>query len=102
MDPNYTVDEMNDLLARCKIPEVAARGAQFFCTCGDTKCPYNPGNPKNAAEGRGCTGCIVKNLRMGEVPSCIFKTVGDTAGWEDYSIQGFVDFCARHGITAAE
>ena len=42
-----------------------------FCTCGDEKCPYNPIN-----HDKGCTLCIEKNLKEGEIPSCFFNAVG--------------------------
>lgn len=63
-----------------------------FCTCGDTACPLNPNNPKNRERGRGCDGCIRKNLALGEIPSCFFKKVGDIDDWDDFSIAGFVLF----------
>ena len=64
-----------------------------FCTCGDLACPHNPNNPKNADKpGFGCDACIRKNLACGEVPTCIFKNVGDTEGWNDWSVEGFARF----------
>ena len=39
-----------------------------FCTCGDLNCPNHPAN-----HGSGCTLCIEKNLKAGEIPSCFFK-----------------------------
>ena len=53
----------------------------------------HPNNPKNADKpGFGCDGCIRKNLALGEVPTCIFKNVGDTEGWNDWSVEGFARF----------
>lgn len=69
---------------------------KHFCTCGDTKCPFNPNNPKNLEAGRGCDGCIRKNLALGEVPSCIFKNLGSIEGWDDFSVEGFARFVALH------
>ena len=57
-----------------------------FCTCTDTKCPFHPSN-----HGKGCTPCIAKNLKEGEIPTCFFKAVGvpkPTDGWK------FEDFAA--------
>ncbi len=56
-----------------------------FCTCRDTACPFHPSNHE-----RGCTPCIAKNLREGEIPTCFFRAVGvdkPTAGWhyEDFA-----------------
>ncbi len=41
-----------------------------FCTCGDKDCPFNPVN-----HDEGCTPCIAKNLKAGEIPSCFFNIV---------------------------
>ena len=76
-----------------------AAGATHFCTCDDTACPLNPNNPRNRERGRGCDACIRKNLALGEIPSCFFNKVGETpAGWEDYSVAGFVRHCLAHNI----
>ena len=56
-----------------------------FCTCRDTKCPLNPVN-----HDRGCTPCIGKCLREGELPSCFFNAVAPYRGPDaDYTYQGF-------------
>ncbi|MGN0658841.1 MAG: DUF6485 family protein [Emergencia sp.] len=39
-----------------------------FCTCSDRECPFNPVN-----HDQGCTPCIEKNLKAGEIPSCFFN-----------------------------
>jgi len=59
-----------------------------FCTCGDVKCPHNPQN-----HDKGCTPCIEKNLKAGEIPSCFFKAVGKRNGESYY----YLDF-AKHVI----
>ena len=41
-----------------------------FCTCSDRECPFNPVN-----HDKGCTPCIAKNLKAGEIPSCFFNSV---------------------------
>ena len=41
-----------------------------FCTCDSYDCPFNPVN-----HDQGCTPCIEKNLKAGEVPSCLFNIV---------------------------
>ena len=56
-----------------------------FCTCTDTKCQYNPVN-----HDQGCTPCIAKNLREGEIPTCFFNKIDHpkpTGGWhyEDFA-----------------
>ena len=56
-----------------------------FCTCRDTKCPLNPVN-----HDRGCTPCIGKCLREGELPSCFFNALAPYRGPDaDYTYQGF-------------
>ena len=56
-----------------------------FCTCPDTSCPFNPVN-----HDKGCTPCIAKNLRQGEIPSCFFRAIDHpkpTGNWhyEDFA-----------------
>lgn len=41
-----------------------------FCTCLDKNCPNHPENSE-----MGCTLCVEKNLKSGEVPACFFKSV---------------------------
>jgi len=62
-----------------------AMGAADFCTCTDKACPFHP-----ARHGQGCTPCIAKNLREGEIPSCFFHAIDHpkpTDGWhyEDFA-----------------
>ena len=81
--------------------ECLAPKKAHFCTCTDLACPLNPNNPRNREKGRGCDACIRKNLALGEVPSCIFKKVGDWPDdWEDFTYAGFVKHCANHGVGA--
>jgi hypothetical protein len=69
-----------------------------FCTCRDLACPLNPNNPKNADKNIGCDLCIQKNLKQGEVPSCVFNNVHSIDDWDDFSMAGFCRFCAHHGL----
>ena len=57
-----------------------------FCTCGDKNCPHNPIN-----HDKGCTPCIEKNLKAGEIPSCFFDAVGSRTE-DGYTYEAF----ARH------
>ncbi len=41
-----------------------------FCTCTDRECPFHPVN-----HDQGCTPCIAKNLKEGEISSCFFNSV---------------------------
>lgn len=41
-----------------------------FCTCTNLECPLHP-----SRHGMGCTPCIKKNLRLGEIPNCFFGLV---------------------------
>jgi len=59
-----------------------------FCTCTDFKCKFHPNNHSN-----GCDPCIQKNLKLKELPNCMFKQINkDISGVKDFSIKGFVDF----------
>lgn len=56
-----------------------------ICTCKDTKCPLHPDN-----HDKGCTPCISKNLKLGEIPNCFFNLVAEEGEEiEAYSIEGF-------------
>ena len=55
-----------------------------FCTCGDDKCPFNPVNHE-----QGCTPCIAKNLREGEIPSCFFKAIDFPKPTKDWHYEDF-------------
>lgn len=56
-----------------------------YCTCTNLNCPLHP-----TRHDKGCTPCIRKNLRLGEVPNCFFNLVlqpGEEA--EDSSLEAF-------------
>lgn len=57
---------------------------EFRCTCEDTSCPFHPSN-----HGKGCTPCIEKNLRLGEIPSCFFRKAGLPRFMDSYTIEAF-------------
>ena len=54
------------------------------CTCTDTSCPFNPANLD-----KGCTPCIAKNLKYGEIPSCFFVAIQGHDEYPGYSYQHF-------------
>ena len=61
------------------------KNATDFCTCKDRNCPLNPVN-----HDRGCTPCILKNLKNREIPSCFFNSIdcektSDGFGYEDFA-----------------
>lgn len=69
-------------------------GEKAFCTCTDKACPNHPSN-----HDKGCTPCIRKNLRTGEIPTCFFvSALGDTSGSSDWSRESF----ARRVMEKAE
>lgn len=41
-----------------------------FCTCTNYECPIHP-----TKHDKGCTPCIAKNLKLGEVPNCFFNKI---------------------------
>lgn len=55
-----------------------------FCTCGDRTCPNHPSN-----RDKGCTLCIEKNLRCGEIPSCFFHASGNPKQGTGYTYEDF-------------
>lgn len=58
-----------------------------FCTCKDTKCPFNPVNHE-----KGCSPCVAKCLKDGEIPNCFFKAVNDQDKPDNYTYKDFADF----------
>ena len=48
-----------------------------FCTCRDLKCPFHPTN-----HNKGCSLCIAKNLKEGEIPSCFFNKLVMQVEWK--------------------
>lgn len=55
-----------------------------FCTCKDTGCPLHPSN-----HDKGCSLCIAKNLKLGEIPNCFFNLIDTKHKSTDYK---FADF----------
>ena len=62
-----------------------------FCTCKDKKCPLNPMN-----HDRGCTLCIAKCLKDGEIPSCFFVAVSGHSDQGSYTYLDFAHEVERH------
>lgn len=60
--------------------------AVSMCTCDDTECPFNPVN-----HNKGCTPCIAKNLRKGEIPTCFYEAIDCPKPTEDWY---YADFAA--------
>lgn len=55
------------------------------CSCRDKSCPMHPSN-----HAQGCTPCILKNLRLGEIPSCFFnKVTNDLDKLDSFSMESF-------------
>lgn len=58
---------------------------ESICTCTHKTCPNHP-----TKHDKGCTPCINKNLKAGEIPDCFFNLVTDHMDEiQDYTIQGF-------------
>lgn len=55
-----------------------------FCTCSDLTCPNHPANSEN-----GCTACIEKNLKAGEIPTCFFKNEAPDYKGPGYKTEDF-------------
>ncbi len=65
-----------------------------FCTCTSLDCPHHPTN-----HDKGCTPCIEKNLRTGEIPGCFFHKVEDATGRrrEGDTIRAFAELVLKNG-----
>lgn len=57
-----------------------------YCTCRDTKCPLHPTN-----HDKGCTPCILKNLKLREVPGCFFNALEHREERETYFFEDFAE-----------
>ncbi len=55
-----------------------------FCTCTDYDCPFNPVN-----HDQGCSPCILKNLKMKEIPSCFYHDIDREKPTENYHYEDF-------------
>lgn len=55
-----------------------------FCTCTNLECHLHP-----TRHDKGCTPCISKNLRLGEIPECFFHKI---PGSEERQGDSFEDF----------
>ena len=62
-----------------------------FCTCKDAKCPFNPVNHE-----KGCSPCVAKCLKAGEIPNCFFKAVNDKEKPDNYTYKDFADFVMKN------
>ncbi len=63
-----------------------------FCTCTDYECPCHPVN-----HDQGCNLCILKNLKLKEIPSCFYNDIDCEKPTENYFYE---DFAAL--VTAAK
>lgn len=63
-----------------------------FCSCTDLNCPNHPTN-----HAKGCNLCILKCLKLGEIPSCFFNDISKEKPENgDYSYKGFANFILKH------
>ena len=63
---------------------MAANDPRQFCTCTDTACPCHPVN-----HDKGCSLCILKNLRQKEIPSCFFHSIPVEKPTKDWHYEDF-------------
>lgn len=57
-----------------------------YCTCRDTDCPLHPAN-----HDKGCTPCILKNLKLKEIPSCFFNALEHREKRDTYFFADFAE-----------
>ncbi len=67
------------------------KNSSDFCTCKDTKCPLNPVNHE-----KGCSLCINKCLKAGEIPSCFFNAVNENGVRTGYTYKEFAEYVLKH------
>ncbi len=58
-----------------------------FCTCTNLDCPLHP-----TKHDKGCSPCISKNLKMGEMPGCFFHKIGAPADREGDTFRDFARY----------
>lgn len=61
-----------------------------FCPCSDLACPNHPAN-----HSEGCTRCIIKNLELGEIPTCFFKKADPNYAGPGYFFKDFAKLVAE-------
>ena len=57
-----------------------------FCTCSFVDCPLHPTN-----HDKGCSLCISKNLKKGEIPNCFFNMVDGFDNRNGYKFKDFAE-----------
>lgn len=62
-----------------------------FCSCNDLKCQFHPSN-----HNKGCSPCIAKNLKEGEIPSCFFNKVGNENDVKSYYFKDFAKLVLKN------
>lgn len=62
-----------------------------FCTCTNLECPLHP-----TRHDKGCAPCISKNLKLGEIPNCMFLKVKDTDDRKGDSYRDFAEVVLRN------
>lgn len=55
-----------------------------FCTCKNFECPLHPTKHE-----KGCAPCIIKNLKLREIPNCFFDLTGKAAWRRGDSLKDF-------------
>lgn len=71
------------------------KDSKDFCSCTDYKCPNHPVN-----HDKGCTLCILKNLKQKEIPACFFHDIDcekPTGKWHYEDFAALVDKARREG-----
>ncbi|MCL2065441.1 MAG: DUF6485 family protein [Candidatus Cloacimonetes bacterium] len=64
---------------------------RHFCSCKQVECEKHPNN-----HDKGCDPCILKNLELGEIPTCFWINITNVIGKTDYSVENFTKFYLDH------
>lgn len=67
------------------------KNSSKFCTCSFTECNMHPLN-----HDKGCTPCISKNLKNGEIPNCFFNMVDYSDKRNGYKFKDFAEVVLKN------
>lgn len=62
-----------------------------FCTWTNLECPLHP-----TRHDKGCAPCISKNLKLGEIPNCMFRKVKGADDRKGDSYRDFAEVVLRN------
>jgi hypothetical protein len=82
-----TADGSNDKVCDAEKEKGGRSDSAKYCTCENLDCPLHP-----TKHDKGCTPCIMKNLRLQEVPNCFFNKIEGSAERSGDIFKDFAEF----------